>query len=243
MTACSNEKAACAAEPACASWLDCVLACPVATNGDADPVCEKACPGSSTEDKPRAALNDCRRSGAGASCTPCGKIGPGAHPILNQSCPASTSADGCVRCQESKCCKTSCDAGCNSLIGCIKGCGGLSKGDTACIDACYAKNPKGVAETGPWLACVGVVCKKDCPGILTTTDCAACALEKCGAPFADCLAEPACYLRYMCGLACKNTECYQACDKKHIAGEAAFDRFLLCVADRCAGSGPCASEL
>lgn len=232
--ACASQVAACAAEPECASALECLYACPIDATGNADPACEAACP-VPTSDGPAgalAALTTCRASGDGASCEACGVV-PTGHPLLNQTCGEPVSADACTACEEEHCCETRCNGPCQGYITCMQGCGG----EVSCQDGCAAAHVEGVAEFGRWLACQLPHCRDYCQSLIPGP-CLECGLVHCADEYADCFGNASCYLRFWCGFNCDSHACYQACDAKYPEANALMGAWLLCVGDNCLG-GPC----
>jgi hypothetical protein len=226
--ACPSERDGCAADPACAVWLDCLLDCPPAAEGDVDPACASACapPESGIGQEAQAALEGCRAS---ADCPSCGAGGDDGS-ILHQSCPTAELPDACDDCEAESCCETPCDAACQAQIECQMGC----NFEWECSKACYENDPVGQQSVARWLGCMAVQCRDVCPGIIQTDGCAECMLTKCDELYAQCFDASACYLRLMCGSSCDGTpECYAACDAAHPSPE--FDSLLLCVFDQCVG--------
>src|SRR4051812_24804354 len=92
-TACVSQVNACKGDPGCATYLDCLDACPLGSTGDADTMCEKACPAisGSAGQSAKEALIACRTSGPGATtCTACEQIDAPTNEIFHQVCSTST---------------------------------------------------------------------------------------------------------------------------------------------------------
>jgi hypothetical protein len=232
--ACAGQVTNCAAEPECAARLECLRACPIGENGDADLACEAACPMPTAAGAANAvtALDGCRLMGDGANCEACGHA-PTGHPILDQTCAPPTAPGDCDACEEEFCCETRCLDLCQDYIGCMQGC----NGETTCQDGCAASHPDGVTEFGRWLACQLPHCRDVCTSLIPGP-CLDCGIEQCPNPFADCFANASCFLRFFCGTQCDTVACYDACDAQYPEAGALMGALLLCVSDECTG-GAC----
>ena len=115
-------------------------------------------------------------------------------------------------------------------------CGGMID----CEDGCAAANPAGVQELSRWLGCQVPLCGDVCAS-LVPGPCLECGLEHCANQFADCFAQPECFLRFRCGSLCGDDACFLACDDKYPESEALFSAFLVCVGQHCLG-GPCSGK-
>lgn len=106
----------------------------------------------------------------------------------------------CGACAEVACCAEleSCAAGtpCAALLECRSVCH-----DSACVDACVASHPDGLAPATAYDACLAGPCAADCPqnpGVCGTTfstgkpDCDGCVGESCCAELAACQGDGAC---------------------------------------------------
>jgi len=247
MTACSTERGACDAEPSCASWLGCLNGCPPAAGGDADPVCEAACPevAGSTALALKDAFQGCR-AGAGASCAACGRTPPdgggggGAGgqtceppAFLTQQCAASSEADPCIKCNFEECCD-SVDAvfydpgPVKDLADCWLDCQ-----TAACEEDCYGQFPDGIVGFGEYSACVFNNC--NATGACTSSSgCGLCQYQECGCELANCLTNVECALSRACLTTCNgDVACGQACFAAHPEAAALNDALGTCSALKC----------
>jgi len=243
--ACADEIASCTSDPGCASYLDCLLACPVTSLGDADPTCDAGCAGDgSTETtKLRAGVTGCRLYGAGAACGPCGIPSEPTSETLNQTCePRPDPPTACRACYWEKCCDTwdACYAegvnpDCDALGTCVSACGQPLE---PCIDACFAAHPDSVTTALTQVACGLSQCAADQPECdMTLRDaCDTCLLEDCGDPFVELMSTGEGYLFFTCLAECDGTfgtGCVAPCLEAHPDAEEDGLLFLECVSIQC----------
>jgi len=237
--ACAGEIEACAGDPGCAQYLTCLYACPVDAAGDADAACAAGCtvPDSSTAEAARAAVEDCRGFGRGATqCPACGAP-ENTHPLLNQECAPSSDPNACFACEDEHCCETyaACEAGaeCDALVECIRAC--PDAGFDACKTQCEADHPAGVAGYGARIGCLLVFCADaDACGNVPLDGCSKCINAKCADEFIACWANPECYLLSECSVPCGADEaCIEACGAAHPDGAQAFGDYALCGTQAC----------
>jgi hypothetical protein len=247
--ACLSQKNACAADPSCAAYLDCLNGCPLGPNGDADPACEKACPavsgtaGTTAKD----ALSECRTSGDGASCAACGQIPQPQNPIFHQMCAKSMESNKCYICEDEHCCDgyQNClaDKDCQDLQMCFQAC---PKADFyACSYKCYQDFPKGFPRFSEKLTCIAHFCgDTDACGDAPEGSCVKCQNLHCADETAACDTDYQCALLQSCQLPCNPADkaCFDACEKKYPDGVAKLKTMLDCGLNYCsivcAGSSP-----
>jgi hypothetical protein len=247
--ACQQQIQACSNDPSCTARYACLLSCPTAMNGDADPTCEARCPSVSGATGMLAAqeLADCRVRGAGALCAACGHLpkddGGTQNPILNQQCPPSTETNPCWKCEAEHCCNTEqaclADADCQTLKKCISGCqnaDGGADGMDACSYACWQSAPRpAAAKLAAIETCVVVFCNgASLCGPLD--DCSSCDVQQCLNTFVACKSDLDCNLIGTCIGACPFADgpCIDNCVQTHPNGAKLFDDEFVCSTSRCA---------
>ena len=245
----------CDADPGCARYLACLDACPVSPTGDADPSCAAACSKGPSSSQPAVQeLADCRTSGAGASCTACGKdSGSGGSPILHQSCQPAKDAGctncpaGCFSCEKGSCCDTyvacASSADCKALEKCIKDCQsgipddagsmGTPPPDQSCDYVCSMAHPKGLETWAPRWACLSVFCDKPCG--LDSDSCSTCLNEKCANEYVAVEGTPEGYLFDACFQGCPSgfNKCTNACVQMYPGTEASVNVLQACGEAQC----------
>lgn len=237
-TACLTTLNTCASDPGCGAYLDCLDACPLGANGDADVACEKACPpvsGSAGKAAHEAFVN-CRLSGPGANtCAPCGQIPAFTDPDLLQTCPSSTDPNACYKCEDEHCCDVyqACmnEPDCGALKLCIQACG-----DVPCEDKCYQDHPAGVVPYGHRIACLFHFCfDSDACGKTALTPCVKCQNLHCADETAACQHDLQCQLLDDCQVQCKAADeaCFTACDTKFPTSLALHKSVLACGLEHC----------
>jgi hypothetical protein len=182
---CAQELGWCNEQPQCKAHLACLLACPIAADGNAEPTCEAACPATAEllALRAHAYVSMCRRYGPGATaCPSCGidtTQGPTCA-VLNQKCGAPTSPSVCTACIEAHCCDTNAAFNANleakALMTCLQGCP-----NPGCPKGCVADHPTGVLDVAELNECVAYSCPTECykPAL---TACQQCALHACADP-------------------------------------------------------------
>lgn len=242
---CSSEIQECSNDPSCSAHLDCLRACPVGANGDVDPTCEASCPAASGSVGQAAiqALDDCRHTGAGASCTACGGKPDGgdaggdagcSRPILCQQCAGSDLSNACYKCEHEKCCDTyaAChnNATCIAYITCIQNC---TSGYDKCVSICDAQVPDGgYHDFQAKMACVTARCLAECGG--SSQQCQQCTNAHCMNEFLDCQLNDACSHATAClGTCAGSQQCYDSCVAKYPGDEPVLDTFLTCLKANC----------
>ncbi len=153
---CGDAISNCGADPSCAKYWQCVLACPIGESGDAAASCEVECPKPEGDNALAAfaAVSDCRFSGLGASCEACGKLGTPQNPIFHQVCdmPPPEETNPCWICQDEHCCVTqkACneDPGCSALVDCAQACP-FGEEEKPCFLGCYQAFPRQLSVARP----------------------------------------------------------------------------------------------
>lgn len=247
-TQCEDAIDACATDPGCATYLDCLFECPVTELGDADPTCDAACAagGSSETERLRAGLAGCRAFGAGATeCAECGVPTTPQDDTLNQVCEPRKEEPPtpCRACYWEKCCDTwdACYNGenpdCDALATCVIAC--EEQELDPCVSACFEEHPDSVATLLEQSACSVSQCNADqvdCNEAARDA-CDVCIYETCGDPFVEMLGTGEGYLLWLCLADCGESgggvPCTEACFEAHPDG--AEDAFLWgeCIEVRC----------
>lgn len=247
---CVAQLQACAADPSCAAYLECLDACPLGADGDADVACEQACPevtGSAGQTAHQDFLK-CRTSGDGAACVACGKIDAPKSPVFQQTCPPDPPPEDvgnkCYVCEDIHCCDTyaAChdDPECKALGDCVKACA-----DIPCEDACYEAHPTGFSKWGDRVGCVLHFCADDdACGDVPLDPCVACDNLHCADEDLACREDIECTLLRDCQTPCDPTDdaCRAACEQDHPDGVAPFTAWADCAVENCilvcGGSAP-----
>ena len=235
--ACSAERSACAGEPGCVTYEDCIEACPISATG-LDAACEASCPKGQTSaaEALSGALGQCVSSSA-ATCAACGAVDAGTdsgNPWLNQQCTDTQDADACNECLWDNCCDSQVDifqgGPATDLASCWLNCT-----TAACEQDCYAQYPDGIQGLGGWWACLTVKCMPTgaCPAQSACTECGA---NECSLEFADCETNVDCHLIKQCVSWCETSDCVLACPSKHPAGKPLYDKYFTCITQSCATS-------
>ncbi len=244
---CAAELDACQTDPGCATYLTCLLGCPVKEEGVLDSACEKACtPALSSEGtRTLAEVVSCRLNGPGATdCPSCGApIWPNDKPPA-QTCeprpePAPTP---CRQCYWDKCCDTwdACFLGnqdCDDLNTCLAAC--QTPGLEACIEVCFAAHPASVETILAQGACAQEYCAKDTPTCepATRDTCNACFFDTCGDAYVAMISTAEGLLLQACMLDCadagEGVPCTEACFDAHPAAEAAGLLWAECLSVHC----------
>ena len=241
---CAAQILTCNADPGCAAYLECLLACPPSDSGDVDAPCEAACPvaDSSVTIAQVEKLRFCRQSGQGAiQCPTCG-YAPAIHPCLEQSCQPSTEVDACLKCLDESCCESrqacSNNTACGDLAICISQCGG----DATCAFGCYPQHPDGAVDLSVQGTCLGVHCLDAC---LPSADaCGACGYNRCAYQRIECDKDRECALLSGCVTGCQSglqpdiLMCLSQCEPQNPAGSEKFHDYLACVNVECVEECP-----
>jgi hypothetical protein len=239
--ACVSAHAACDDEPKCVAYLACLNACPPTTpDGDADPACASACPGTPGGSAQVAidAYTACRTTGLGANCATCGIAGGGDAGltdwgwILHPQCPDSTDPDPCHRCEQQYCCTTlatlKADPAAEAYLHCLQNCTG--PGD--CFEICAEQTPDGVKNLAPLLACDAQFCSDaDACGDKPLDPCLVCANQNCALPKVNFYAEAEGLLLGSCLATCaaSNGSCWNACFAKYPDAVPLFQAYKDCL--------------
>ena len=245
-TSCQAERDSCGAEPECAAYLDCLGGCPLAASGDADPACESGCR-AVTEPSAEAALSvfdSCRKTGAGATCTECGRSGEGGSggaggqctppALLTQQC-TPKGETSCTNCVASDCCD-SVDAVSHGegaqVFNCVDGCGG----DGPCLDACYDAHPGGVAAFAGLQACSYVNCGAPEGPCGIKTNCNQCRWSDCACEASRCYADASCFRLDECFGHCppNDVDCANGCYAMYPDAQPLLSAMGVCLLNRCA---------
>lgn len=247
-SSCSSEIQSCSQDPSCGAYLDCLRSCPVGTNGDVDPSCEAACPKASGTAGQSAmkALDDCRQTGAGASCSACGgtsDAGDGgneggdagcARPMLCEQCAASDGGTACFKCEDEHCCQeeAACqnDPNCLPYQQCIQNC---PDSYGACVASCNAQFPDGGYHNfAVKIACVTVNCLTEC--FTPYSACDQCGNAHCTNEYIDCEENKACSLASACITTCANSQkCHDDCVAQNPGAEPELDAYTSCLRTNC----------
>jgi hypothetical protein len=241
LEACGNAVTTCEGTPECASYLGCLLECPLDAFGNADAGCDAGCVPmgeSSAGQAGRITLTSCRIDGPGADCEACG-----AEETPPQDCDGSVQETPCLQCYANECCETraACYEGnpdCEALAACVAPC--VSETYTEpCIAECFAEYPA-VAQT--WVSerqCALMECANE----VTTCDaslrhaCTACKYETCGASLEALIATEGGYLTWVCALDCSylqaDAQCYKDCTDKYPEHLDEFSLWGECLGFQC----------
>lgn len=250
--ACQPQVDACNADPECAGYLACLLACAVDEHGNADAACDAACPhGQSTEaQKAQSELGACRTKGCGGQCPECGVVTPTTYesPLLTQTCPdPSTETTPCNIAEDERCCETYAAYVASPEAIALKNCWNdcVDANGENCEKTCYEQHPDGGDIMGARWACLQVRCSVEAAG--GTCDPATldpdlrCWYEKCGDEWAAFLGGPDGFALYGCIVACPvdDAVCQQACYDQWSAAFERYAPFVGCAAVACQGGGKC----
>jgi hypothetical protein len=226
---CQEQIDACAADPGCASYLECLNACPTGPVGNVDQDCEAACPvaDNSTTEGLKADLTLCRQDGPGSECGPCG-----VSSILEQQCSMSTETNACAICEDESCCETyiACrdDATCWALKDCLQAC---PQTDDACWDQCMADYGDGMDLFGERMTCIFAQCGIECG----SGECNACVTAACPNSSLQCYQRADCWLLEGCVGDCGgDTTCIQGCYDTYPDATAIFEVLASCSVANCA---------
>ncbi len=253
---CGAALADCQSDPACASYLDCLYACPVDAKGNADPACDAACaPAQSSSEsiKKRQAVAACRFYGDGAACPTCSVPTNLTSATLNQQCVARPNPPTpCRDCFWKHCCDTwdACfdgqNADCDALTDCVGACSNVVPIEP-CLQACHDAHPASVATLLAQQTCaisqcasdfVDPVTKKPTCDLALRDACTTCVQVTCGDPFAALLSTGPGFLTYACFEDCstagKGADCIAGCVASHPEAADAFFLWGSCVDYRCA---------
>jgi hypothetical protein len=237
-TQCPFEVNACEGDPECADWLSCVNRCPPhASDSDADPACEVACPiaQSSTAERAKKALETCRLQGEGATgCPTCEHVQSG-HPLLNQQCPKSKETNGCYICEDEHCCETFAAYFANPEAVATKECI-LACHDDQCEYQCLLDHPEGVRDWGRRITCVLTFCSTADTCLDVPPDpCIPCLNNACAEAQMQCAEDPACFLIEQCigRDSCLN-ECVGECADSYPSGKERYFQSTACYLTYCA---------
>ncbi|WP_437725702.1 hypothetical protein [Sorangium sp. So ce861] len=240
-TACVSQVNACAADPGCAAYLDCLDACPLGPDGDADVACERACPpvSGSAGQSAQQAFIDCRASGPGARCAGCGQLPAATDPDFNQTCPPSMEENKCYKCEDERCCETyqACrdDQDCQDLVACIKACPGGAD-YPPCEGQCYQDHAAGYERYGHRVACMEHFCfDDDACGDEPLHPCVECQILHCADEMAACHHDLQCALLESCQVQCESADqaCLTACEETFPTAVETHNARLGCALAHC----------
>lgn len=156
------------------------------------------------------------------------------HPVLDQTCSASSNMNACEKCSEERCCETraACDAECNAIFTCFKAC---TKGPAICTEECMDAHPTGAATYAAQNACVNLYCTTPCAG--KPDACRDCRLANCALEHVTCFADADCRRYGYCYEACTDAACDEACRAKATsAAVKTYHAYESCLNKRCATS-------
>lgn len=244
---CADAVATCSADPDCAAYYGCLLACSTGPDGNVDAACEAACsaPSSGPGRTGYDALLACRQFGPAAECEACGGAGADAggcpHPTLCQQCEPSDFPDECGRCWFSNCCDTfdACndEPECVAIEDCFSDCRGSV---TDCFRMCFQQHPTFIREFLEDTSCFGFFCEEPCgtdqQGL--SQQCADCVTGPCAPTRLDCEADEECFLLNLCADECDfETNCVQGCkDRTSADSLALWEAARLCSIQKCDGA-------
>jgi hypothetical protein len=235
---CDASWTACAADSACAQYLECFNACPQEAWGDIDAPCEQQCP-RTTASKPLIdALVTCRLSGPGSGCSSCNtQLGNGQYAyLLSQSCPTSTDMDECTRCQDENSCEIR-EERRNSPDGqafrdCYVDCS--TANGSLCGEQCYAQHPAGLPSFAADLSTYLARCLTPCYAPDPVPMCGECLSETCDTSYMEANAHPAGFLFGDCLVPCGDDQaCQESCAQKYPPALPAHEAWAACVVATC----------
>lgn len=164
---CQGQIAACAADPGCGPYLDCLDACPSeGEEGPPVPACVESCRAGlgdgTSATKAFTSLEYCRQDGDGAAeCPTCGftKTPP-------QECPASVETNPCFICTDENCCDSYAARIANPEAEAARACQLACPSDeepgdnlyAPCVADCLAQHPDGVVDWGTYETCALIHC-------------------------------------------------------------------------------------
>lgn len=251
-SSCGSEIQTCSQDPGCAAHLTCLEACPVGADGDLDPGCEANCPAASGSTGVDAvqAFDDCRQTGAGASCAGCGGVAPDggdggdadagdggcAVPLLCEQCAPSTDPNACYKCEDENCCDShaAClaDADCEVYRVCMQSECPSTYSLSQCIEFCdSAHGTAGYEKFFTRVTCVEAKCLSECAN---ETPCVKCENDHCASEFAECDSHEACSRASFCVGDCNGDQaCLAGCKAKYPGAEPALDAKINCLLAYC----------
>jgi hypothetical protein len=249
-TACQQTESSCASDSGCASYLECLRACPTEASGNVQPACASACAMPSGSSAMLAqAYETCRTSGPGAACKACGTtiedsgtvVDAGMESsILNEQCNPAMADDSsaCNYCMTTQCCQvrtalyavqSDFEAFASCALGCAMDAGASMQG--SCLQACTSAHPQAFAAYPPDQACQNVDCYQECPP--TPTACDVCRDTKCRDSYAACESEPDCWAILFC---IGNGGSEASCQAAFPGGVTAENDFGTCAVTNCESS-------
>lgn len=244
-SSCAQQVQACSEEPSCAAYLTCLRKCPVAADGNVDATCAAKCPTSagSSGEAAITSLDQCRKSGAGASCAACGGTnsdggsdGGCDMPLLCQQCaPPQADASACVTCAQKYCCdsRDAChnDPTCAAYLTCMSS--DCTAGTVAaCIAFCDQAHPGGFDKYAQYLACAMVKCADG--SCAPASKCQTCLNDKCANAEVACQTNEACFLASDCVGNCNGvSQCIDNCKTRYPGSEPTLDDLGTCSVSMC----------
>lgn len=245
---CTTPFSTCQADPTCAQGLPCLRQC-VASDGSFASECVQDCGDPADAATPLAWLTEClsrvklERSGeasaASGDCWLATSDQADLPPLLQQSCPSSTNANLCHRCEEASCCENdnecSANAACSGFNRCIQDCV-KKKSLHECNVDCDAAHPGGLAKYAPLLTCMTFRCSNDTCGDGPWDSCERCLYgTECAASAVACRGEPRCYLLSSCYAACDTFDrnCKRDCFDTYPEAKEQFEDSTACGLYHC----------
>jgi hypothetical protein len=238
---CAGPDAACRADPGCAVYRDCLLACPQLDDGSLDPSCADECEvvNNSTSERSSQALRRCL---VGVDCQEClgdgGTAAPAPGDTRPECAPSDDNATECSTCLWAQCCdyEIACHATdqCFPFRDCVVDCGGVN---AACIDQCGQEYPEGQRPLLQMIECAQEVCLSECAD--ATNACSVCAARECGSIALACIADAECWammscFQYDCVDSADPAKCQDDCARQTTpAGVDGFFQWLDCIQGRC----------
>jgi len=243
--ACASAISGCLAEPGCADRIDCLDACPPASDGSVDRACAEGCPspGGTAETSAVSALDGCW---AQAACTACGQAAMPAEPmppaittpLFSQQCTSQENESACTECELNRCCdsRATCenDPACVAYFSCVQQCPGSLP---ECVAACDEQGLTGYAVFAARVACITGRCTEQCTGE-PVNPCQACIFGTCGDSYARCESSEVCSRLSLCVAECQDSECLSNCQARYPLGVSDLEAELQCQLQYCGNLCP-----
>jgi hypothetical protein len=238
---CGAARAECAADAACTAYLKCLGKCELDPSGDAQPACEASCAQANPAGGALEAFRDCRASGAGSSCSACGRAagsdggsagGSGCTPFP-QSCKPVSYADACIQCSYERCCEASdlvfsTPGPAAELADCWMECT-----TPACESDCYDQYPDGISGFAQWETCFFTQCGEPQGPCTLAGTCNPCIYDQCECEYYRCKSDSSCHRALECYGLCEDPACLDACLARYPQAAELLNQYQVCVTQRC----------